>query len=614
MARNGSGTYSLPQDPFVFDTVIEETKVNSNFSDIATEITNSIDKDGQTPITGILQHSVAVGQTANTGSVQGNNPITTEFYEISVCANAGDAVTLPTAKAGQLVIIVNNGANSADVFPASGDKIDGGSANAAFALAAGANALFICQDATDWDTLGGGFFTPSSTTTLSNKTIDLDANTVTGTLAEFNTALQSESFASLGGSETLVSKTLTAPVLNDPTFDVSVGVTAHTGSSQGDGAITATFVEIAVCANAGDAVTLPGAAAGKLVVIANNGANSADVFPASGDKIDGGSANVAVALPAGQNRIYICQDATDWDTVGGVFADSVSGASIVDDAIDSEHYVDGSIDAAHIASNAVTTVKINADAVTGAKIADDSIDSEHYLDGSIDNAHIADDAIDSEHYVDGSIDTAHIADNAVRLAKMAGGTDGTIITFDASGNPTAVGPGSDGQVLTSTGAGSPPAFEAVAAGGKLVQVVHAHEGAVATGTTIAPTDDTILQNSEGTEWTNLALAITPTSSSNKLIIEVVIYLTTAGTKWHVTGLFQDTTANALACCRFYQTSQVGGPSVIRHYMTAGTTSSTTFKVRSGPHASDTITLNGELGNRNFGGVFSSTIVISEIAV
>jgi hypothetical protein len=216
------------------------------------------------------------------------------------------------------VIIVNNGAQSADVFPASGDKIDGGSANAAFALAAGANALFICQDGTDWDSLGGGFFTPSSTTTLSAKTIDLDANTLTGTLAEFNTALQSESFASLGGSETLVSKTLTSPVLNDPTFDVAVGVTAHTGSSQGDGAISSTFVEISVCGTAGDAVTLPTAAAGKLVIIANNGAESADVFPASGDKIDGGSANAAQALAAGSNRIYICQDATDWDTVGNV--------------------------------------------------------------------------------------------------------------------------------------------------------------------------------------------------------------------------------------------------------------------------------------------------------
>ena len=125
MARNGTGTYRLPEDAFVFDTVISQVEVNSNFSDIATEITNSIDKDGQTPISGILQHSVTVGQTANTGSVQGNNPITTEFYEIATCANAGDSCTLPAAKAGQLVIIVNNGANSADVFPASGDKIDG---------------------------------------------------------------------------------------------------------------------------------------------------------------------------------------------------------------------------------------------------------------------------------------------------------------------------------------------------------------------------------------------------------------------------------------------------------------------------------------------------------
>ena len=317
MARNGSGTYSLPEDAFVFDTVISQVEVNSNFSDIATEITNSVDKDGQTSLTGLLKLSVAVGQTANTGSVQGNNPITTMYYEIAVCGNSGDSCTLPAAVAGQLVIVVNNGANSADVFPASGDKIDGGSANAAFALAAGANALFICQDGTDWDSLGGGFFTPSSTTTLSNKTIDLDANTVTGTLAEFNTALQSESFASLGGSETLVSKTLTAPVLNDPTFDVAVGVTAHTGSAQGNGAITSTFVEISVCGTAGDAVTLPSAASGKLVIIANNGAESCDVFPASGDAIDGGSANAALALAAGSNIIYICQDATDWDTIGG---------------------------------------------------------------------------------------------------------------------------------------------------------------------------------------------------------------------------------------------------------------------------------------------------------
>ena len=216
MARNGSGTYARTQSDYTFNTVIQETQINSELNDIATEITNSIDKDGQTPISGILQHSVTVGQTANTGSIQGNNAITTEFYEISVCANPGDSCTLPVAVAGQLVIVVNNGAQSADIFPASGDKIDGGSVNVAFALASGANALFICQDGTDWDSLGGGFFTPSSTTALSAKTIDLGGNTLTGSLAEFNTALQSESFVSLSGSETLTSKTLTSPVIDGP--------------------------------------------------------------------------------------------------------------------------------------------------------------------------------------------------------------------------------------------------------------------------------------------------------------------------------------------------------------------------------------------------------------
>jgi len=53
----------------------------------------------------------------------------------------------------------------------------------------------------------------AATQTLTNKTIDLDANTITGTLAEFNSALQSESFVGLAAAQTLTNKSLTAPTI-----------------------------------------------------------------------------------------------------------------------------------------------------------------------------------------------------------------------------------------------------------------------------------------------------------------------------------------------------------------------------------------------------------------
>ena len=50
--------------------------------------------------------------------------------------------------------------------------------------------------------------------TLTNKSIDLGNNTISGSLAEFNTALQDDSFAGLAATQTLTNKTLTSAVLN----------------------------------------------------------------------------------------------------------------------------------------------------------------------------------------------------------------------------------------------------------------------------------------------------------------------------------------------------------------------------------------------------------------
>jgi hypothetical protein len=93
--------------------------------------------------------SVAAGVTADVGSAQGNGAITTDVVQISVCANVGDAVTLPTAVAGLKVHIINNGANAADVFPATSDDCGGG-VDTAVSLAAAANITYVAYDATTW--------------------------------------------------------------------------------------------------------------------------------------------------------------------------------------------------------------------------------------------------------------------------------------------------------------------------------------------------------------------------------------------------------------------------------------------------------------------------------
>jgi len=53
-----------------------------------------------------------------------------------------------------------------------------------------------------------------TTDTLTNKTINLTSNTLTGTIAQFNSALSDGSFVTLAGSETLTNKTLTTPVIS----------------------------------------------------------------------------------------------------------------------------------------------------------------------------------------------------------------------------------------------------------------------------------------------------------------------------------------------------------------------------------------------------------------
>lgn len=150
--------------------------------------------------------------------------------------------------------------------------------------------------------------------------------------------------------------------------------------------------------------------------------------------------------------------------------------------------------------------------------------------------------------------------------------------------------------------------------GTVVQVVNTQTGAEAHGTTTIPADDTIPQKTEGTEF--MTLAVTPTDAANKLKIDVVIMSSYTVTAWTIVALFQDAGNDALAAIADFQAADGGGANstiiAFSHYMTAGTTSSTTFKVRAGGHTAGTITFNGAGSARLLGGVMASSITITEI--
>ena len=96
-----------------------------------------------------------------------------------------------------------------------------------------------------------------SADTLTNKSINLANNTITGTTALFNTALSDGSFATLAGTETLTNKTLTSPDIDTPDIDGGAIDAAVIGGNT-PAAITGTAISgtsIAVTGTAG-AMTL----------------------------------------------------------------------------------------------------------------------------------------------------------------------------------------------------------------------------------------------------------------------------------------------------------------------------------------------------------------------
>lgn len=92
MARNGSGAYSLPAgNPVVTGTAISSTVHNNTMSDIATALTGSLARDGQSPPTANLP----MGGFKLTGLASGSD--STDSATLSQAVNARGTVPLASA-------------------------------------------------------------------------------------------------------------------------------------------------------------------------------------------------------------------------------------------------------------------------------------------------------------------------------------------------------------------------------------------------------------------------------------------------------------------------------------------------------------------------------------
>lgn len=186
-------------------------------------------------------------------------------------------------------------------------------------------------------------------------------------------------------------------------------------------------------------------------------------------------------------------------------------------------------------------------------------------------------------------------------------------------------PGTSGQFLKTQGAAANPVWgdasftptAANALAGSVIQSVITYSRAVQSVTTTAVIDDTIPTTTETGNLTLLDRAITPNHASNRLVIELQLFCTSAGANSIVAGITQDAgTSHIATVSQQMAASDTAEIITIRHEMAAGTTSATTFKVWMGNNSGTQVTMNGiaSAGTRLYGGVASSSLRITEIKV
>jgi len=190
----------------------------------------------------------------------------------------------------------------------------------------------------------------------------------------------------------------------------------------------------------------------------------------------------------------------------------------------------------------------------------------------------------------------------VKTDKLSPRTASGTLTLGTSGDTFSIPSG-----VTLSNSGTASGF------GKVLQYAISNYTTQTSTTLVIATDGSIPQNSEGIEI--LTATITPTSASSKLLIEFDAPFTSGNTGMgNVFALFQDSVADAIvAASSTIMASTVANQAMLRHYMTSGTTSATTFKIRWGV-TGGTGYINRWDTSAVFGATGEATLKVMELAV
>lgn len=320
--------------------------------------------------TGMMYSTATV---AAAGSTQGTATALTKSYNVVTPVASSTGVALPTPPAAGLrVVVINKGANTLNVYPATGGAIDAASTNTAVTLPVNGAATYQAASTTQWYTVNpntvggsgisitygngqtsvalstpvspsnggtgttstpttgqvlvatsGGVYTPATvasgtgiSTTTGSGTLQINN---TGVTSLAGTANQAAVSASTGSVTISTPATFVAPgTIQDTTgmlYSTAAAVSAA-GSTQGTAtALTKSYnVVTTVASSTGVALPTP-SAAGFRVVVVNKGANTLNVYPAVGGAIDAAGTNTAVTLLVNGTATYQAASTTQWYTV-----------------------------------------------------------------------------------------------------------------------------------------------------------------------------------------------------------------------------------------------------------------------------------------------------------